>query len=392
MRIAQVCYRRYPSPVHIGGGDVRFWQDLGSLAKLGHEVHVLTCDPRMKPTPELEQVASSVTTLLPLQPPKWSPKYWIARGFNPETARLAFPDLFQLQSRTTAWLDDLQPDLIWAEDASAVLLCGEHTPIVHSHHDFMFKLRPVRRRSSKKRVRRPDALSMRALEKLEVSLCRSSAVTVCASQSEADHLRELGIDAVYLPVAGETTPRPDFGDLSSGRLFIFGNPNTAMRATRHHLATEIWPIVEKQGLSFEWHQLGKPPAPGQDPSWPWVEEHCTVHGYVPDLASVLRPGDASIMPYPFDTGGRAKFAVSAGYGVVNIAYEETFKCASEFTHRENCLAAKSPAHFVELLTEFCSDSTLRRQLSLGSRALYERHHTMEAQLPTYEGILGTALR
>ncbi|MBW2546560.1 MAG: glycosyltransferase [Deltaproteobacteria bacterium] len=392
MKIAQVCYRRYPSPVHIGGGDVRFWQDLRSLTELGHEVHVLTCDPRMQPTAKLEQVASTVTALHPQPPPKWSPNHWIARGFNPETVRLAFPDLFGLRSQTNAWLDELRPDLIWAEDASAVLLCGEHTPIVHSHHDFMFKLRPVRRRFSKKRLRRPDALSMRALKNLEVRLCSRAAATVCASQSEADYLQKLGIDALYLPVTGETTPAPDFNDLSSGRLFIFGNPNTAMRATRHHLAAEIWPHIERQGLTFEWHQLGQPPRPGMDPSWPWVEEHCTVHGYVPDLADVLRPGDASIMPYPFDTGGRAKFAVSAGYGVVNIAYEETFKCASEFTHRENCLAARAPEHFVELLEEFCSDSTLRRHLAEGSRALYERHHTMEAQLPSYEGILSTALQ
>jgi len=390
MKIAQVCYWGYPSPVHIGGGDVRRWQNLRSLTELGHEVHVLTCDPRKQPTPELESVASSVQTFRPDRPPKWSPRRWVARGFNPETLRLAFPDLLGLRTRTAAWLHELQPDLIWAEDASAVLLCLEHAPIVHSHHDFMFKLRPVRRPFSKKRLRRPDALSMRALQKLEVDLCRRVATTVCASQSEADYLQELGIDAVYLPVTGETTQRPSFDDLSSGRMFIFGNPNTAMRATRQHLATEIWPIIERQGLSFDWHQLGKPPRPGADPSWPWVEEHCTVHGYVPDLADVLRAGDASVMPYPFDTGGRAKFAVSAGYGVVNIAYEETFRCAGEFTHEQDSLAAASPEHFVQLLDQFRSDARLRRRLAEGSRAVYERHHTMEAQLPHYEGILRAA--
>jgi len=392
MKIAHVCYRRYPTPFHVGGGDVRFWQDLRSLSELGHEVHVLACDPRLQPTAELERVASSVTGLHPEQPSKRSPRHWIGRGFNPETVRLAFPDLLGLRTQTAAWLGELQPDVIWAEGASTVLLCLGHAPIVHSHHDFMFKLRQVRRRSSKKRLRRPDALTMRGLQELEVDLCRQVATTMCASQSEASYLQELGIDAVYLPVVGETTPRPNFDDLSSGRLFIFGNPNTAMQATRHHLVTEIWPIVDKLGLSFEWHQLGKPPRPRAEPSWPWIEEHCTVHGYVPDLADVLRPGDASIMPYPFDTGGRAKFAVSAGYGLVNIAYEETFRCASEFTHGEDSLAATSPEHFVELLDEFRSDSGLRRRLAEGSRALYERHHTIEAQLPHYEGILGSALQ
>ena len=87
----------------------------------------------------------------------------------------------------------------------------------------------------------------------------------------------------------------------------------------------------------------------------WLEEHFVVHGFVEDLDDVLLPGDASIMPYPFDTGGRVKFAVGAGYAVVNIAYEKTFECSEEFTHGVDCLAAREPAHFAELLAEFVSD-------------------------------------
>ena len=390
MRIAQLCFQRYPSPVHVGGGDVRHWQDLRSLTALGHDVHVLACDPANELTDRARQVAAGIHTLRSERLPKWNPRSWIARGFNPETLALPLPDILRLRTQARAVLDELQPDLIWAEEASTALLCLDRGPIVHSHLDFMFKLRPVRRLSYGKWLRRPDALTPRALRKLEVDLCRRVAFNMCASQSEADYLLERGIQARYLPVVGETTPMPDFDDLSAGRLFLFGNPNTAMRAARHNLRTEVWPIIERNGLDLEWHQLGKKPRPGADPSWPWVEDHFIVHGYVPDLGGLLRPGDASIMPYPFDTGGRAKFAVSAGYGVVNIAYEETFRCASEFTHGESCLAAKSPEHFVELLRQFCGDSKLRRRLAEGSRRVYEHHHTMEAQLPHYESILCAA--
>ena len=98
------------------------------------------------------------------------------------------------------------------------------------------------------------------------------------------------------------------------------------------------------------------------------------------------------MPYPFDTGGRAKFAVSAGYGMVNIAYQKTFECSDEFTHGVDCLAARDPAHFAELLDEFVSDDALRLRLAKGSRAVYERHFTMEALYPEYERILDIAMR
>ncbi len=392
MKIAQILYRRYPSPVHVGGGDVRFWQDLRSLTELGHEVHVLVCNPNNERTDSLERYATTVHALRPEGRSSLDPRRWVGRVFNPETIALAFPDLHGLRTQAAAWLADIDPDLVWAEEAPAVRVCPESVPLVHSHLDFMFKLRPVRRRSFGKRLRRPDALTPAGLRKLEIDLCRRAAVTMCASQSEADYLAELGIEALYLPVVGETTPRPDFDRLSPGRLFLFGNPNTAMRAARQNLQHEIWPLVEAEGLELSWHQLGKTPRPGADPSWPWVEENFTVHGFVPDLGGLLLPGDASIMPYPFDTGGRAKFAVSAGYGVINVAYEETFKCASEFTHGQDCLAARSPKHFVELVRDLCSDTGMRRRLAEGSRAVYERHHTMEAQLPQYERILDTAIR
>jgi glycosyltransferase involved in cell wall biosynthesis len=97
------------------------------------------------------------------------------------------------------------------------------------------------------------------------------------------------------------------------------------------------------------------------------------------------------MPYPFDTGGRVKFAVGAGYGVVNIAYEKTFECSEEFTHEVDCLAAKDPPHFAELLRQFASDEALRLKLAQGARAVYERHFTMEALYAKYQQILDVAV-
>jgi glycosyltransferase involved in cell wall biosynthesis len=391
MRIAQVCFQRYPSPTHVGGGDVRRWQDLCSLLALGHEVHVIVCDPSNERSPELDRMASSVTSLWSEGLVPGGPRWLLSWMFNPASLALALPDLRGLRTSVERLVDRIDPDLIWAEEASAVLLSPQSKPLVHSHLDFLFKLKLVRSRSyASKRLRRPDALSVRRLKALEVEVCRRASHTMCASHSESDFLREQGISASYLPVTGPTTPAPDYRSLSRGRLFLFGNPNTAMRAARHDLKTRIWPEIERRGLELEWHQLGMKPREGGDPSWEWLEEHFVVHGFVERLDEVFLPGDASIMPYPFDTGGRAKFAVSAGYGVVNIAYKKTFECSEEFTHGVDCLAARDPNHFAELLAEYVSDDALRLRLSQGSRAVYEKHFTMEALYPEYGRILQIA--
>ncbi|MGB5811551.1 MAG: glycosyltransferase, partial [Polyangiales bacterium] len=309
------------------------------------------------------------------------------------TLALAQPDLRGLRTAVQRSLGEIEPELVWAEEATAVLLALGSAPIVHSHLDFLYKLKSVRRRSfaATERFRRPDALSLRKLEALELDLCRKSAHTMCASRSEADLLSQAGVAASYVPVAGPTTPMPDFSRLSEGRLFLFGNPNTAMRAARHDLKTRVWPEVEQCGVRFDWHQLGKVPREGGDPSWAWLNDRFTIHGFVDELGQLFLPGDASIMPYPFDTGGRAKFAVSAGYGVINVAYEKTFECSDEFTHGVDCLAARSPSHFVELLCDLVSDDAMRRRLAEGSRRVYERRFTMDALNDDYVRILESAM-
>ena len=370
---------------------MRRWQDLCSLVALGHEVHVVVCDPSNERTPELDRIASSVTLLRSDQIRPGTPRWLASRVFNPSSLALAYPNLGGLREAVARTVAGINPDLIWAEELFAVLLSPEGAPLVHSHLDFHHKLQSVRSRSfASKRLRRPRALSAKRLEKLEIDVCARSSHTMCASKSEAEHLQNLGISASYLPVTGPTTAQPDYGTLSTGRFFLFGNPNTAMRAARHDLRSRVWPEVERRGLELEMHQLGKTPREGGDPSWDWLQERFTVHGFVEDLGDVLLPGDASIMPYPFDTGGRAKFAVSAGYGVVNIAYETTFECSEEFTDGVDCLAARDPAHFAELMNEFASDAALRLRLARGSRSVYERHFTMEALYPEYERILGIA--
>jgi len=396
MRIAQLCFQRYPSPRHLGGGDVRLWQSLCSLQALGHDVDVVVCDPRNQRTPELDRIASSVTVLRSKDTRPGTLPWLASRVFSPSSLAMAWPDLRGLRDSVSSSLSEItkHPDVIWAEEVFSVLLANEdiQVPIVHSHHDFHFKLRSIRSQSAPgKRLRRPQALSNKRLRELELDVCRRSVHTVCASRSEAEFLRGLGISASYLPVTGPTIPAPDYTKLSKGRFFLFGNPNTAMKAARRELETRIWPEVERRKLDLDWQQLGKMPSDTDQPSWRWLAERFVVHGFVEDLGELFLPGDASVMPYPFDTGGRVKFAVGAGYGVVNIAYEKTFECSEEFTHGVDCLAAKDPAHFAELLREFASDEALRLRLARGSRAVYERHFTMEALYPKYEQILDVAV-
>ena len=163
---------------------MRLWQSLCSLRALGHEVEVLVCDPRNERTAELDRVASSVTVLRSKDMRAGSLSWLASRVFNPTSLAMACPDLRGLRDSVSLFLSEIGIafDLIWAEEVFSVLLADEEipVPIVHSHHDFHFKLRSVRSQAAQgKRLRRPQALSGKRLRELELSVCRRSAHTVC---------------------------------------------------------------------------------------------------------------------------------------------------------------------------------------------------------------------
>lgn len=367
---------------------MRIWQDLASLSALGHELHLIACDPTGELQPEIRAMCASVTKLESRVPGRYSLGRLLTRGFNPETLLMRLPDIHGLKSGVARQLDRVRPDFVWAEEQLTGVLVPSGTPFILGHVDFYYRLMRVRSRF--RTIRRPNTMTNAGLEKFEFDLSRRAQMTLVASETDAELLRKRGIAARYIPVVGATLPPPDPKKFSSGRFFLFGKANTAMRAARHHLRTELWPALDDE-LRRDWHQVGDPPSrPGEDPSWKWMTQRFTVHGFISDLFSLFEPGDASMMPYPMDASGHAKYATSMGYGLVNIGYEAGFVQTPELIPDENCLAPKTTAGLVDAMRRFRSDATLRRRLADASRATYEAKFSFEAKVPDFEQLIAAA--
>ncbi len=389
MRVAFLTIGRYPTTVAHAGGDVRIWQDLASLKALGHEIHLVACDPRGELEAGIRAMCSSVTKLESHVPARYSLDWLLTRGFNPETLLMRMPDVHGLRSAVAIEIDRVRPDFVWAEEQLTGVLVPRGVPFILGHVDFYFRL--MRVRSQFRTIRRPNTMTNAGLEKFEYELSRRALMTLVASETDAELFRRRGIAAQYIPVVGATLPPPDPKKFSSGRFFLFGKANTAMRAARHHLRTELWPALDDE-LRRDWHQVGDPPSkPGEDPSWQWMTERFTkVHGFISDLFGLFEPGDASMMPYPMDASGHAKYATCMGYGLVNIGYEAGFVQTPELVPEENCLAPKTTAGLVDAMRRFRSDAKLRRRLADASRATYEEKFSFEAKVPDFERMLAAA--
>jgi len=225
------------------------------------------------------------------------------------------------------------------------------------------------------------------LERFEYDLSRRARMTVVASETDANLFKQRGIPAYYIPVVGPTLPPPDRQQLSPGRFFLFGKANTAMRAMRQHLRTVVWPVLDRE-LQRDWHQVGDPPdKPGGDPSWGWMAERFKMHGFVDNLSAFFQFGDASIMPYPIDASGHAKYSAVMSYGMVNIGYAAAFRSQPELVHGENCLAPETTEGLIEALRDYRADAALRRRLADASRDTYERLFSFETQVGNFGKML-----
>ncbi len=339
----------------------------------------------------MRALAASVTAIPWRRLSRLDARRWVARALNPTTCRLRFPNLDGMGDAIRDVVDGIDPDVVWAGGIFNAVMVPRGRRMVFSQRDFVHKVRQVRKDVIKLKFTRPDPMTTDQIEQLELDVCRRADGLICASMTDADYLKSHGITGHYAPVVGPTLPRPNFDDVTKNRVFFFGNANTAMRACRVHLKDELWPVFERSGVDFEWHQVGAPPgAQRDDPAWDWMTEHFRVHGFVDDLGDVFQPGDVSLVPYKHQTGFRTKFTVAAGYGVVNVGYDESFGCAPEFTPGEDCIAARDPKELVEKMEEFTQDASMRRKLAEGSRQVYEQNYSFEAHLPAIKASLAFA--
>jgi glycosyltransferase involved in cell wall biosynthesis len=392
MKILQLSYSGTPKRNAPAGGGVGMFQNLKALVELGHEVELALIAPSEQVDAETRGLCREVHELLPREPPLWLRP--LRRVLNPETFALRFPNAAGLRDAVARVADRMRPDAIWADSTFALALAPrDRYPVVFGNYDFLFRLKAVRLASRKRKLlRRPDAMTLAQLEAFELQLAREAAHVMCVSASDADFLNGQRIASTFIPIVGATIAAPTAEATDPPRFFLFGNHNTAHAAALSEIRHRVWPELARAGVKVEWHQIGKPPK-HRDDDWLWMERSFDhVHGFVEDLATVFRIGDVSVVPYRHDTGFRTKFTIAAGYGVTSAGYEETFRCAPEFTNDVDCIVARGPAELAESFARIQRDRAWRSSLGNAARSLYDRVYTFEAQLPRYAAILAAASR
>lgn len=395
MRCLFIVHRAPLSPRYRGGSGV-FYEQLASLAALGHDVdlwhyakpkhrrlfdEVTSSDP--EPWQDVQRWCSSLTmTTLPSDYSRVQrlKSRWLAWRSG---ERLAQPLLrVSLLPQLERLIDRLQPDIIWAQTfwAAQVALMQRQVPVVYSHLDWMYRVKKLRSGSS----------SVPQMRQIEERIARQATAVISGSQIEIEQLRRLRPDdgVFYIPVAYEPAPIALPQTAPPPRIVHFGGiASTANRVGLERFYTLVWPqIVDLDPVFYQVGGLN-----GASETLKQFLQQVTCTGHVTDWARVLRPADLHIIPWEHSTGQRTRVPVALNYGQVLVAVRDGVAGFTELEDGVNCRLVDDLAQMGPVIAELLHDPAQRLRLGLKARQTFCAHFTREVLLPRYQNVVDYVL-
>ncbi|MCI0395814.1 MAG: glycosyltransferase [Chloroflexi bacterium] len=392
MRILFIVSQDPLSPHYRGGSSAIYYEQLASLAALGHDVYLWHfAYPHKRPRFD-EFVASDAEVWSEVQ----AMCAWVAmttmpypgtlwdRAQNKVATLLSGEDVVFPTLRTAGYsqlkglVAKLRPDLIWAQHfwAAQVAVLQKEIPVVFSHIDWLYRIKALRGRGHENG----------RMQRAEERVARQSAAVVSGSSVECEELRQLGCRHVaYIPVAY----RPfdlDFDHVPADlRLVHFGGlATTATRVGLERFFEVVWPAL----------------APAERPQFyaagdtstatPALQQHlaqvvCT--GHVTDWPAVLRPYDLHLIPWEHSTGQRTRLPVAFNFGQVVVAVRAGVAGFPEAEDGVNCRLVERLEEMAGVIRELAADPDQRLRLGRAARQTFDSHFTRAALLPRYEQVI-----
>jgi glycosyltransferase involved in cell wall biosynthesis len=390
-----------PLTFNYSGAASRAAQNFLALQSLGHEMHVLRFHNPGGSRAILDFEAASEAGQKPRQSAaSWQEVELPENGSHSRVESLRriflaptlheFPRHLMLADAIHACVEATQPDLLWAEhsDAAAgVWRLRPNLPWVYAQTDMRYLIRSIR----KGHQNLTDGLADLAGRRAEASVIRAASFVVTGSHQEQLRLHKAGARAVsVIPMVSQSFPMLDLTSASASDLRLVHLGALETTANRHGL-TAYLARAHSAALaqaSFTLMVVGdttglKPPLSGLLRQ-PGVV--CT--GYVPDLATVLRPFDVSIFPYTYDSGYRTKLPLLMGYAQVILATRAAVAGSLLPGLEDVCVLLDRVEDFPAKIAWLAANPSERKRLGLAARAFAAEHFSAEAVRSLYVSLLG----
>lgn len=280
-------------------------------------------------------------------------------------------------------VNDIKPDIIWAEHLEPFLLVSLlhrfKGKIIYSHHDFLWKLILIRRQLRKDRIR---AFLSQWIQKDAIR--KNGKYVVGGAQNELNEVLMINkkSSTLYIPTLYPIIPVSFPQKLITSkplRIVHFGSPQaTANRIGLKNLLTHIIPHLQNK-INFECVIVGHPDKNNRELNWLLDQPNIICTGYVADLRSVLCPLDIHIVPYDQPTGSRTRYAVALNHGQILVAHRASVIGIDGLVHQENCLLENSFPAIVDRIITLCDNPQDQLRIAVNAKKWYDNTHTTKHQ-------------
>lgn len=259
------------------------------------------------------------------------------------------------------------PAFIWCEHLMPLLYLhllpdfrAGQAKLVYSHHDFLYKVMLVRKKSLKNYLRAAllKKIEHRALNTVQTSLSGSLS-EVREIQKHLPENRKAGFLPCFFPFV------PEAQNASDDYIAIYHLGTAAATANRKGLEfffQKVYPALQDLPVNIELfgevrnYILSRFPGIDKNP-------RLVFHEFVPDLKVKMKPGMIHILPYSGFTGTRTRIPALTRFSPCLVGFENMKDSYPFLTTGKNAMVARDEKEFTEFLLKLLSDQSLRNTIS-----------------------------
>lgn len=389
-----------PLAFNHSGAASRYTQNFLALQSLGEEIHVLRFHTtgRLQATLDFEILSETVQKVrrsaASWQDIELAENYTSNRleslhraFFDPLTAE--FPQHKFLARAIWKCIDSLDPSLLWAEHsdaAAAVWSMCPSIPWVYSQTDMRYLIRSIRKTKSDLHQAVYDVLA----RNIEHQVNKGANMIITGSFTEKKRLEETGARNVkMIPMIHHNFPGldPDFPPLPDVQLIHLGAlETTANRQGLISYLSQAHPYVLEQ-TDVTLMIVGDASRIKSPLSKLLLQPRIICTGYIPDLATVLRPYDIAILPYPHDSGYRTKLPLLMGHAQAIVATRKAVVGSLLPGLDQVCILVERIEDFPQKIAWLAAHPEERKRIGLAGRAFAEQHFSANAVQPLYADLM-----
>jgi glycosyltransferase involved in cell wall biosynthesis len=290
----------------------------------------------------------------------------------------------------------VEPDLVIAPDLTAGLACSRAAlgaPVAYYHQDFFWKIRELREGGPDGSWR--SGWGRRVLRRAEDQLVQSVDACITGSLIEVEALRAAGARTIAMMppvVTGRPLPVPDSPPQPCRIVHLGGFGTTATRLGLDRFLKVVWPLVRKNAPDIELWVIGDTTAADADIMKQLGDSGAVVTGFVPDLTSVLRPGDLHVIPWERATGVRTRLVSCFQNGQALVAVRAGVAGYEGLEHGNHCFLDDRLEELAAPLVDLALDPEARVRLARGGQRYMTDKLTVGAVLPRFDALVNELTR